>query len=379
MIKTEIRYAVLSDLHLGHPRNTQSEIISALGVYFNGYTPRVDLDILFFAGDVFDQLLPYPGVEESEIAVWIAEIFRFCEASNCKLRVLEGTPSHDRGQSAAFNTIHKALKSKVDFKYIDVLCIEEMKDLDITVLYVPDEWSPTPERTYADVKKALKEANLEKADIAIMHGLFGFQLPRLQGRIPKHDEQSYLDVVRYLINIGHIHTSSVFERILAQGSFDRLSHGEEEVKGGMECVIRKDGTMAYYFIENKLSKSFRTVNLRVRDIDETIKQIERVADKLRQGSYIRLRAKKDHPALIALAEVKRRFPAFVITKIAIEDEEEIQSYNLVEDICADDDYIPITITESNIQALMMEAMMKHDLSVKKWEAFNVIMNEVKQL
>ena len=46
--------------------------------------------------------------------------------------------------------------------------------------------------------------------------------------------------------------SSVFERILAQGSFDRLAHNEEEDKGGIVVTIDKvNGNHSYRFIKNE--------------------------------------------------------------------------------------------------------------------------------
>ena len=75
----------------------------------------------------------------------------------------------------------------------------------------------------------MKDLNIEQVDLAMMHGNFKYQLP--MPSIHMHTEEDYLSIVRYYICINHIHTASVYGRILAPGSFDRMAHGEEEDKG----------------------------------------------------------------------------------------------------------------------------------------------------
>lgn len=365
MNKESIRYLVLSDIHLGHPRNKTENIIDALDAFFENFTIDFNLDLLFLAGDIFDNLLDFSSPESNLATIWAAGLMKYCGRLNIKLRVLKGTPSHDWDQSEIFNTLAKAAKFPVDMKYVNSLSIEQIDDLGISVLYVPDEWRSDPNVTYTEVEALLAQDNLKKVDIAIMHGNFGYQLPVQAAKAPRHDEEKYLSIVKYFISIGHIHTSTVYSRILAQGSFDRLAHGEEEPKGGMLCTIHNDGHGEYFFIENKKAKIFKTINIKFNDVDAAIQQIERHTAKLPSDSYVRIRAKKDHPLIIGIDEVKKRFPLFHITKITTE-EEDINQFTLVEDVKDTSDYVPITITKDNIVALLMEEIKsKYEFSTNQ--------------
>jgi DNA repair exonuclease SbcCD nuclease subunit len=365
MNKETIRYLVLSDVHLGHPRNKTENIIHALDTFRENLNPELPLDIIFLAGDIFDNLLDFSSPESNLATIWAAGLMKYCGRLNIKLRVLKGTPSHDWDQSEIFNTLAKAAKFPVDMKYVNSLSIEHMDDLGLSVLYVPDEWRSDPEVTYDEVRGLLAQDQLDKVDIAIMHGNFGYQLPPQATKAPRHNEEKYLSIVKYFISIGHIHTSSVYSRILAQGSFDRLAHGEEEPKGGMLCTIHQNGHGEYFFIENKQAKIFKTINLRFNDVDAAIQQIERHTAKLPVDAYVRIRAKKDHPLIIGFDEVKKRFPLFHFTKITLEEEDD-NRFSLIEDVKEQPDYIPITITKDNISTLLMdEIRTKYEFSVNQ--------------
>lgn len=376
MIKKSIRYLTLSDIHLGHPRNKTHDIIRALDLFFDGYSSRTDLDIIFLAGDVFDRLLDFSMIDIPEITFWVNRLVDYCARNKIKLRVLEGTPSHDWGQSEIFNTMEKVLTNQVDMKYVKTLSIELIKDLGLSVLYVPDEWNASTDKTLEEVKALLNENHLPQVDIAVMHGNFAYQLPIQAVKAPRHNETEYLSLVKYFITIGHIHTHSVYERILAQGSFDRLAHGEEEPKGGIECVIHPDGRGEFFFIENKEAKIFKTITLKSKDVDASIEQIERQTRGLKTDSYVRIRASKDHPAIIGFDELKKRFPLFVMTKITKEEEAEI-SHNLIDDVSEDVLYTPITITKDNVGNLLLDAVnAAAPLTARQTEIYNRIMSEV---
>ena len=105
------------------------------------------------------------------------------------------------------------------------------------------------------------KAKDEEVDIAIMHGQFHYQFPRIK-LDSSHDEQEYLNMVKHYIHIGHIHTHSSYDRIIAQGSFDRIAHGEEENKG---CVVAKIDTTnrendEWMFLVNDKAMRFITLN-----------------------------------------------------------------------------------------------------------------------
>lgn len=192
-----------------------------------------NLDFLFIAGDFWDKALNLPAIEVLDIFVFIRDLLLLCKEKDIRLRVLEGTPSHDREQSKYFKYVNDTLADKkADLRYYSTLTIDYEEDFDINILYVPDEWKGCTEKAWDDVQAALAERNLSQVDFSIMHGMFGYQMPKGLN-LPVHKEERYLSITKRYVFIGHVHTFSTHEHIIAQGSTDRLQHGEEEDKG---CV-----------------------------------------------------------------------------------------------------------------------------------------------
>lgn len=353
MIKNTIKYIAISDIHLGHHRTKTEEIVTGLRKFFESYKTRNDIDIIFIAGDLFDRLLTAPSDDFTHSILFMHWLLDFCKTKKIKLRVLEGTPSHDWKQSKHFDTFIEANKSELDFKYFETLAIEYIEDLDISVLYIPDEWDPSTEKTYRDVEKAMAQKGIHQVDLAMMHGQFGYQLPAHIKTIPRHDESKYLSIVKYFINIGHIHTFSVYERIIAQGSFDRLSHGEEEPKGGVECHIHKDGSMEFFFIENKEAKIHKTIVVKQKDVDKALLFIEKKLAIIPQNSYVRLKAAKDHPIFLRFDEIKKLYPFYNWSKTSSDEEENVFNDDLIS-TAIETTYNPISLNRDNIETLLMQ-------------------------
>lgn len=355
MKKEELKCLCLSDIHLNHKRNSTEDIIKNLVIFFKEYDYKGSLDIIFIAGDLFDSLMDFPANSVTEITVFVKWLLNLCCKNDIKLRILEGTPSHDWRQSKIFNTIAMVSELPVDLKYVDTLYIEYMDDLGIHILYVPDEWNHSTDKTYQQVKELLDREHIDKVDLAIMHGQFAYQLPSHVEKCPKHIESNYLSIVRHYICIGHVHISSVYERILAQGSFDRLSHNEESPKGAMYFIIRNNNTREHYFIENKNAKTFKTITCKSKDIEFNLKYIEKQTKGLRTDSYVRIKASKDNPILLSIDEVKKRFPFFNMSKVSFE--EELES-NQTELISENDNqvYTAINIDRENITSMLMDVV-----------------------
>ena len=359
----KIKYRTLGDVHLFHRRNKTASIIFQILMLFHEFKEKMDLDIIFIAGDLFDRLVDFNHEDVAEFTIFARRLIAYCSKHNIKLRILEGTPGHDWKQSRNFNALVHEFKGNIDFKYIDTVAVEKMEDLGISVLYIPDEWKGSTEKAYQDALTAMAEQNLAQVDLAIMHGCFNYQLPEKAHKAPRHNEEDYLRIVKYYISINHHHTHSVYQRIMAGGSVDRLAHGEEEAKGCMEFEIFPDGTMNHYFIENKHTTIYKTINLRSNDIDECLNTIVKRTQGFPVGSHVRLRAARNNPAIVGFDEIKNRFFDFKMSKITLEEEKEAENYDLVDDITTDTDgYIPISITPDNVSMLLMEEVVsKHQM------------------
>lgn len=354
-------YLVISDVHLGARSTTADEILAHLTVFFEDFSNTSQLaqiDALFIAGDLWDDTVQFASDVIPQVVVWFDRLVRWCERNQIQLRVLEGTPRHDRRQGVSLKSIVDILNLKLDFKYITQLSIEKNEGLGLSILYVPDECRPTAEICQKDVEKLLTEHHLQKVDIAIMHGSFRYQLGLMPMTPKVHDEVWYLEHVKHYISIGHVHTPSQFNRIVAQGSFDRLSHGEEESKGGVLIKEIRPNEWMHFFIENTEAKRYVTIDTE-ETIDKTLSKIDRVTQTLPFGSYVRIRGLASHPVFQGFETLRARYPLFVFSKKTLtkEDVEETHAPTQVLD------YKPIVLNKQTItEAILNEVVLKRSLT-----------------
>lgn len=356
----EIRYVVLSDIHLGNRNNPTNVIIdNLLNFFIDNNKILSKVHIIFIAGDIFDTLLPNGGKELNSIISWMSALANYCQVHKIKLRILEGTQSHDWKQASTFSTVIKNLTKDIDYEYIDTLSIEYMEDLGIHVMYVPDEYKPTANETLIDIKNMLADEQLTNVDIAIMHGLFNYQLPIKNSPIA-HNEEEYLSIVKYFINIGHVHTRSTYGRIIAQGSFDRIAHGEEEPKGAAVMYIREYGENSFIFLDNKRATIFKTITILDNDLISTSNTILDTANKLRPGSHLRVIVNSDNELLSNKKQLKTLTPHVNIklekledTNIVVDNNNTIISFNKKDEF---------NITPDNIENLLYKRLDKYTLT-----------------
>lgn len=366
----KIQYLVIGDVHLGSDRTKTVFIVKNLDEFFDHYRDDsrfANIDAIFIAGDLFDKSLSLTSDDAYEILLWMGRLMRFCYRRKIALRILRGTPSHDREQAKLSEVMYHFMKKSnqdFDFKYVDTLHIEKNEKLGLNILYVPDEWNSNNDVTLQQTKELMKSEDLHELDIAIMHGSFKYQLPFAPPSVPMHDEAAYLSMVKYHISIGHVHEFSTFDRIVAEGSFDRLNHGTEDPKGGVLFTIDENGSR-YEFIENHNAKVYKTIDLKHKDVDRSIIQVGKAVQKLPMDSYIRIKTTKDHPLYQAFGELQNKFPNFNFSKLTKEDEQD--AYELIANtVNLDNGYVPIHIHRDNIVGLVTETIMsKHKLTERQ--------------
>lgn len=285
--KDVFKYVSLGDVHLGHRQNPTEDIIDNLSRLINDAL-LAEIDMLIITGDLFDRQLANGDDVVNAIHGWITLLLYKCSKFNVMIRIVEGTPSHDRNQSIFFTEQKVNANIDVDLHYATELSIVYEPRLDAHFLYVPDKWRPSTLTTLNEVKALLKQHNLEKVDFAIMHGAFSYQLPAIVPE-PTHDENEYLELVKYHILIGHVHIMTVHERIFAAGSFDRICQNDEIPKGMFYNTVKVDGTFTSKFIENRKAKRFITLEVHSMSTKELFAHIKEVLADLPPFSYIRLR------------------------------------------------------------------------------------------
>ena len=353
-ISEALYMASISDVHTGHKRNTTPEILSNLRAAFPDNAETAKLDIIWIAGDFFDSLLSQSDPYLYDIVIWVSEFLRTCKKYGIIVRVLRGTPSHDWDQPMLFAIMNEAAQIGADIKYVRDLSIEYIERFGITVLYVPDEWSTSSEETLSQVHELLRAKGLDQVDYAIMHGQFEYQLPP-HVKAQKHDSQAYLAIVRRLIFIGHVHIFSTLDRIVAQGSFDRLNHGEESPKGHVRALVRADGEYELSFVENKNAKKFVTIRCLGLSLEETIAKADEVCAKLPEGSFVRIETEHDNPVASNMLMLIRRHPHVNWSEMVLRGNE--QQEKVVEEIEKLIDFTPITITRDNVVDLLIQRIV----------------------
>lgn len=363
--------AVASDLHLGNTRNNALEIANNLRAAFPDNVETAKLHMICIAGDVFDKLLSLSNEDVHEIDFWFAYMLRLCKKHNIMFRILDGTKSHDWYQSRRVETLNKIMGCDCDLKYVRDLSIEYIPKFDINILYVPDEWNTTTERTLTQVKDLLRAKGLDQVDYAMMHGQFEYQLPA-HIEAQKHSSSEYLKIVRELIFIGHVHKHSRYDRIIAQGSFDRLTHGEEEPKGHVRAYCRPSGEHDIVFIENKNAKRFVTVNCVGLDANSTLLKIEDSVKDLPDGSHIRLEADTDNPVLGNMEAIVRSYSRFSWKTLGREQKTEKDK----EDEDEESGAAAVTFTQDNLGQLLMERLVKKDATNEMLLFADLVLTEV---
>ena len=356
MIPSELKIASISDIHLGNLRVPVEEIIDKLDTAFASGSDLKRLDIVFIAGDVFDRLLSLNERAAIECRIWVARFLRRCKTHDVIVRVLEGTPSHDWGQSDLFVSVNKIAKIECDVKYHNELTVEHIERFGIDVLYVPDEWEFDTDETWRQVTELLKKNNISKVDFAIMHGAFEYQFPA-HLTLPVHKEENYLSIVRYYIFIGHVHRHLPKGRIIPNGSFDRLSHGEEENKGHVRAIIRKDGNHDVLFIPNEKAKRFDTVDCTGLTLDQATQRLNERCSDLPDDSYIRVVSNGDDPIIGAVNAFQEQWPN--LNWSCKQNKSQIQRAQTLDDLRAK--FKGVEISKDNLPALLLERLKQRSL------------------
>lgn len=288
----KLKIISFSDIHLLHRLVPTAHIVQNLRHITPDDESMRDVDIILIPGDVFDRSVPLHNPEIPLVIEWITYLFYICAKYDIILRVLEGTPGHDWKQSQLFVDIHSSLESKVDFRYVQQLEIENITKFDINILYIPDEWRARCCDTWNDVLVCMQRHNLTQVDFVAMHGAFPHQLPQLwDGAIEMHNPDNFLNITKYIIFIGHIHKYSRYKKIISHGSLDRLAQGEEGPKGWIVVTIYDDDTWVHKFVVNTNAYFFRAIDLSGKDMDQCDEMVNVVLSELgKRHGYICIQA-----------------------------------------------------------------------------------------
>lgn len=357
-----INWLSVSDIHLGHLRTSTEDILDNLeAILFDGRI--ADLDIVIIAGDLFERQLEYNHPASGRILLFVDRLMDECSKHSCKLRVLEGTPSHDNKQNKIFDDVYATGKYTCDMKYVDTLSVEYMPDWDIRILYVPDKIRTTVQEVWDDTVKLMADLGITYVDFAVMHGAFRHQLPPMAKEV--YVPEDWLKIVRHWILVGHVHFHSIYERIGAGGSFDRLCHGEEGAKGLLMGTMNFHGDPKkdrIYFIENDRAKKYVTIDCsNIETVEESLVKIEEIVGRLPNESYVRIRAEKGNPIFANMPVVMK----FNLTinwskdEKLLDEEETLTEAEKEEGL---ESWVPIHIDKANIEDILLQRLAAKNIT-----------------
>jgi DNA repair exonuclease SbcCD nuclease subunit len=353
-------YIVTSDIHLGHSKTPTEHIIESFKSTILTDSNKTK-DVLFIAGDLFDRLLDLNTLEVKHIIEFFNYLLNYCYDNDILLRVLEGTPSHDWQQSSILLKLNDIRPNKCDFKYFKVLDVEYIEKFNKHILYIPDEWTNDHSTLETQITDKLNQYSITNVDIAILHGQFKYQF---QGK-PYHGfyfkEEYFLNLVRGYIHIGHYHVYTRLDRIIANGSLERLAHGEEKPKG---YVVVKDNL--YTFIENTRAFIYTTISITKKT---SLDRLDKLIRSYPKGSYIRLLLSKDHPFNINFNDIKLRYLDYNLKKLV---KESITEDNSITYIFNEED-IELSnneLLDTNIYDLLTTSILsKYDLDISETKKY----------
>ena len=280
-------FFLLSDIHIGKIGKTEKIVSNLISFFIDNRKILSETYVIVITGDLFDRLLSTIVKDYMLGLKFIGFLVSFCKTYDIKLRILEGTPSHDHKQMASITGMIKELEN-IDFKYIDTLYIEYIDGM--TWMYLPDKYKDSGEEIQEAVVDKLKEHKLDKVDFLFAHGNFSYQLPvKIKSAL---DESFFLSIVNYYIIIGHVHNRSIWKRIIAPGSFDRLEVNQESDKGGVLLKIGKNiDNSEFEFLNNTRAIKFDTLDLGSMNVKEAYKAIVKHAKDNIYDEYDHLRIK----------------------------------------------------------------------------------------
>lgn len=291
----------ISDIHFGAlpAERLYNELDK---VFFNHIKNMTRCNYVMIEGDLTDSKLSFNDKDSMYLIKFMDKLIKLCiKYRVSKIRVLQGTISHDLNQLENFN--HYTKKSNIDFRIIRTVT-EEMLFPDFNVLYVPEEYVEDSNEYY---RQFLDKEN-DYYQLIVGHGTFDFmafvnQKSESEKHIknaPVFKSNEFLDVTNGAIIFGHIHTPNTFKNIYYISSFSRWCFGEEQPKGFIEYIYstkskkfnvkRIENTYARKYVTFDLDNSFKNKNLKSED---KIKIINDLKEK-NKVDFIRIKFDKDN-------------------------------------------------------------------------------------
>jgi len=294
----------------------------------------------------------------------INDLKEHCLANNILIRVLRGTFSHDRLQNQFWVTeIDMPLVNGEPLvKVFDNLSIEHISSLDIDVLYCPDNMPY--DDAYPVICQLLKKHQLDQVDIICNHGYFEHLLPKGIPHKPQNTfkAKDFEKLCKGVVLNGHIHTANVHGRIVTGGSFERLCHGEEELKGFFILDINGD-KLTHTFIPNTKATLFKSFKLdKYKSMDDATTACKHWLSEI----FSEVKCDRQHVRLITDNDIlKTAMTQYIKTTylgVFVSSKKTTKSDTRTEEINTVVEDLPV-ITEENIAMMIHQSLLGKNVTI----------------
>lgn len=252
----------LQDLHFGIKDSQRLyDELSLVKEYL--YSTDKVIHIININGDFFDRKLSLNEPAAFLAMMFFDEIVQICKKMKIKLRVLQGTRSHDFNQLTIFS--HYLSDTDLDLKIIQTVTEENL--FGYNFLYVPEEYPENEKEFYEKYKKSSYK-------VINGHGTWDFvafdeQIIASQvvgvNSAPVFLFNEWKDALKDGVAIfGHIHGRNVYgKKVFYSGSFTRWGFGEESERGfTVYSIDPLDDSVNVEFVNNKYAPKFNSISLK---------------------------------------------------------------------------------------------------------------------
>ena len=365
-----LKIVATGDWHLGSPRLISETFYQELKKVL--YPELKDAHLLILTGDIYDQLLTVSSKAHKYAARILKDLLVFSARSGLQIRLLHGTYSHDRDQLDVF----KALEVPGSrFSIVKEIFCEEIQgfkngfsepDVKLRVGYLPDNLSyKNSSDAVEHLKRSMTILGWTSLDLLVCHGSFEHVIPPDSGHTPPclYSLEQFENIVHGPLIMGHIHTPGRFRNAYYCGSFERLSHGEEEDKGFYVFTreVQSANSWRARFVKNPFATPFITIQPHGDDIPAiTQNYVDQVDEKFptRRG-YVRVLHSNPEVRAILHKVTSTNFPEISYSSKSTGDRENISLQ--ITDISLEtfDDVRP---NKNNLGGLVYQFLEEHQLT-----------------
>lgn len=256
----DIEVSVISDIHFG--AFDAEMLFNELNEEFLKPLSKKDkLDLVVITGDYYDKKISQNSKHARYSTLFFTSLVNICIEKNAKLRIIQGTESHDNDQLELLKIIAKDYNCDIKIIY-NVEKEEIFKDF--KVLYIPEEYVVNKDEYYAEYFN-------DNYNMIFGHGMvqevafcaLSQESAVTMSKAPIFNTDLFRVICKGPVVFGHIHTpQTIKDTVYYVGSFSRWTFGEEENKGYCDISYNLDND--YYEVdykENKLARQFDTIEI----------------------------------------------------------------------------------------------------------------------